>query len=78
VNRATVMMWRRALRDADQCMFYRDENDPEELLDTIEKRMKAAPFRMQEPMNYCMVKIAVDLPKVAQARDCNRQQAGSS
>ena len=39
-----------------------EENDPEELLDTIEKRMKAAPFRTQEPMNYCMVKIAVDYP----------------
>ena len=41
-----------------------EENDPEELLDTIEKRMKAAPFRTQEPMNYCMVKIAVDYPQL--------------
>ena len=41
-----------------------EEHDPEELLDTIEKRMKAAPFRTQEPMNYCMVKIAVDYPKL--------------
>ena len=41
-----------------------EEHDPEELLDTIEKRMKAAPFRTQEPMNYCLVKIAVDYPQV--------------
>ena len=26
--------------------------------------MKAAPFRTQEPMNYCMVKIAVDYPQL--------------
>jgi hypothetical protein len=39
-----------------------EEHDREELLDTIEKRMKAAPFRTQEPMNYCLVKIAVDYP----------------
>lgn len=39
-------------------------NDPEALLDTIEKRMKSAPFRLQEPMNYCLVKIAVDYPKL--------------
>ena len=45
-----------------------EENDPEELLDTIEKRMKAAPFRTQEPMNYCLVKIAVDYPTCASAR----------
>jgi 3-methyladenine DNA glycosylase AlkD len=41
-----------------------EENDPEELLDTIEKKMKAAPFRTQEPMNYCLVKIAVDYPQL--------------
>ena len=41
-----------------------EENDPEALLDTIEKRMKAAPFRTQEPMNYCLVKIAVDYPQL--------------
>jgi 3-methyladenine DNA glycosylase AlkD len=41
-----------------------EENDPEALLDAIEKRMKNAPFRMQEPMNYCLVKIAVDYPKL--------------
>ncbi|MGH9308518.1 MAG: DNA alkylation repair protein [Vicinamibacterales bacterium] len=41
-----------------------EENDPEELLDTIEKRMKAAPFRTQETMNYCLVKIGVDYPKL--------------
>ena len=41
-----------------------EESDPEELLGTIEKRMKAAPFRTQEPMNYCLVKIAVDYPKL--------------
>jgi 3-methyladenine DNA glycosylase AlkD len=39
-----------------------ENNDPAELLDTLEQRMKAAPFRMQEPMNYCLVKIAVDYP----------------
>jgi 3-methyladenine DNA glycosylase AlkD len=33
-----------------------EDNDPEELLDTIEKRMKAAPFRT--------VKIAVDYPEL--------------
>jgi 3-methyladenine DNA glycosylase AlkD len=41
-----------------------EENGPESLLDTIEKRMKAAPFRMQEPMNYCLVKIGVNYPKL--------------
>jgi 3-methyladenine DNA glycosylase AlkD len=41
-----------------------EDNDPVELLDTIEKKMKAAPFRMQEPMNYCLVKIAVDYPQL--------------
>jgi 3-methyladenine DNA glycosylase AlkD len=41
-----------------------EEHDREELLDTIEKRMKAAPFRTQEPMNYCLVKIAVDYPQL--------------
>jgi 3-methyladenine DNA glycosylase AlkD len=41
-----------------------EENRPEELLDTIEKRMKAAPFRTQETMNYCLVKIGVDYPKL--------------
>jgi 3-methyladenine DNA glycosylase AlkD len=41
-----------------------EENDPDELLDTIEKRMKSAPFRTQEPMNYCLVRIAVDYPKL--------------
>lgn len=39
-----------------------EENDPKAVLATIEKRMKAAPFRMQEPMNYCLVRIAVDYP----------------
>lgn len=41
-----------------------EENDPEQVLDTIEARMKAAPFRTQEPMNYCLVKIGVEYPKL--------------
>jgi len=41
-----------------------EDNDPDALLDTIETRMKTAPFRTQEPMNYCLVKIAVDVPRL--------------
>ena len=54
-----------------------EDNDPEELLDTIEKRMKAAPFRTQEPMNVAWSR-SLSIPEVAQARDCHRQQAGSA
>ncbi|WP_367872019.1 DNA alkylation repair protein [Luteolibacter sp. Populi] len=31
-------------------------------LDTIEKKMKQAPFRTQEAMNYCLVRIGADYP----------------
>ncbi len=43
-----------------------EENGPEAVLDTIEQRLKSAPFRTQEPMNYCLVRIGVDYPKLRQ------------
>jgi 3-methyladenine DNA glycosylase AlkD len=40
-----------------------DGSVAEATLDVIERKMKQAPFRTQETMNYCLVRIGADYPE---------------